>query len=172
MNFLRRRFRLLAAGAALALAAAILIHKQSSPVATSDSSAKPPLSVRNTGRAETRPAKPLPNLPSPVESPHPSGSADKQDWIEKRISELDQLAWLDDSESLGKILAELRNPVPEIRAAALEATRAFGSREAIPHLDALSRDTKDPLEQKAIDDLIDHLKLPTLLEASEVKEDE
>lgn len=166
MGKIRGRLPLLACGAAVGLLAAILIYQRLNPVAKS---------VIDIDKSPAEFSKPRPlkaikerlEIPAPSELPNPHSSPDNQDWIEKRITELDELAWRDDSESLGKILAELQNSVPEIRAAALAATRAFGSRDAIPYLDELSRDSKDPLEQKALTDLIEHLKLPTLLEQSE-----
>lgn len=163
MKKLRGRLSLLVGGAVVVSIAAVLVYQRLSPVAQSKSEA----GKSSIKLPETRPMKPsrrLLEIPVPLVSPRPIGSPDKQNWIEKRVAELDRLAWSDDPESLGKILAELRNSEPEIRAAALAATRDFGSRDAIPHLDDLSRDSKDPLEQKALDDLIDHLRLPTFLE--------
>jgi hypothetical protein len=109
----------------------------------------------------------LPELPPPVDSPYPPAAAESEEWIAGRVAELDRLAWFDDSESLHKILSELRNPLPEIRAAALAATLAFSSRESIPYLEAIARETRDPQEQKALTDAIEHLKLPTLIEELE-----
>ncbi len=170
-----RRIAWLAGGAAAVLAVGILIQQQTATTGKTISDTEPPVVRKTSGPADSRPGKPtrqlgapaiqnLPDLPSPIEPPHAPGSPENQDWITQRISELDDLAWYDDPESLGKILTELRNPLLEIRAAALSATRAFGSRDAIPYLAAISRETKDPLEQKAIADLIEHLNLPTVLE--------
>ncbi|MES2439538.1 MAG: HEAT repeat domain-containing protein [Verrucomicrobiota bacterium] len=124
-------------------------------------------SPRPTGRPDVFSAHRLPELPPPVEPPHPAGSVENQDWITTRTSELNDLSWFDDADSLRRILAELRNPLPEIRAAALEATKEFGSRDAIPYLAIIAEGTRDPAEQKAIADLIEYLNLPTMLERSE-----
>jgi HEAT repeats len=166
MGIFQGRLPLLASGAAVGLLAAILIYQQLSSVDQSEIDAEKSPTEISLPRS-LKPIKERPEIPAPSALPNPLGSPDNQDWIEKRITALDQLAWRDDPESLGKILAELRNSVPEIRAAALAATRAFDSRDAIPYLDELSRDSKDPLEQKALTDLIEHLKLPTLLEQGE-----
>jgi hypothetical protein len=125
-----------------------------------------PDSARNRPTREL-PLADLPALPAPQRPPHPPGSADNRDWIDTTITTLDTLAWEDDAESMRKILAELRSPEPEIRAAALEATRDFDDPAAIRYLRAISNDTVDPLEQKEIAELIKHLQLPSLIETLE-----
>ena len=109
----------------------------------------------------------LVELPLPVNPPHPPGSAPSQEWITTRVAELKALAWFDDDSSLHRILAELRNPLPEIQAAALAATTAFGSREAIPYLEALAAQARDPRQQQDLTDAAEFLRLPTLLESLE-----
>lgn len=112
-----------------------------------------------------RPTHPsLPELPAPAAPPLVAGSPDNATWTAERITELEKLAWFDDAASLQKILAELYSPLPEIRAAALAATRAFGSRDAVPYLEQAANGTSDPQERKALADAIEYLKLPTLLE--------
>jgi hypothetical protein len=115
------------------------------------------------GRLVSRPAGQQ-GLPAPVPSPHPPGSLADGDWTSARIVAIHELGCFDDAASLQKILAELRNPLPQIRAAALDATRAFGSRDAIPHLAVRAAETGEPLEQMELLDLIEHLKLPTVVE--------
>jgi len=103
-------------------------------------------------------------LPDAVESPHSPGSTENEVWMEKRIEELEGLAWFNDAAALDKILAEMRNTQPEIRKAALEAAIAFGSKDAIPKLEILARGTNDLTEQKAIADAIEYLSMPTMVE--------
>jgi hypothetical protein len=105
-----------------------------------------------------------PSLPAPRLSPYPSGSEEHRAWLKDRGEALMDLSWNDDKESLDGILAELSNPDPEIRAAALAATLNFGSRDAIPRLEALALATDDTLERKKLQDAAAHLKLPTLTE--------
>jgi hypothetical protein len=109
----------------------------------------------------------LADLLPPVESPFLAGSSENDGWIEARAAELDDLAWFDDAESLAKIQAELQNPLPEIRAAALAAIVGFGSRESIPILEAVAGRARDPFEQKALGEAIDYLQLPTAIEQLE-----
>jgi hypothetical protein len=87
-----------------------------------------------------------------------------QAYVEKRSSELMDMAMTDDRTNLDSILAEISNRDPEIRKAALEATIQYGSRDAIPKLtDAISQ-TDDPNEKAALADAIEFLKLPSLTE--------
>ena len=179
MRIPRGRIPLLAGGAALVLAIGILVQQKSSPGAEpSPAAERPHVAGKSASAAEARSSNPpretpapgirdLPGLPPPALSPHPTESAEQREWIDRKTSELDDLAWYDDFESLRKILSELRSSHPEIRTSALAATRAFGSREAIPYLEAISRDTADATERQAIRDLIDHLNKPTALEQSD-----
>ena len=105
-----------------------------------------------------------PELPAPVPPPYPADSPQHQDWIATRIADLNALAWYDDADSLHRILAELYNPLQEIQAAALTATIAFGSRDAIPCLEQLAAQSRDPKQQLALTDAIAYLRQPTLLE--------
>lgn len=106
----------------------------------------------------------LPELPPAAQPPQAAGSPANQKWADERVEELEKLAWFDDAESLRRILAELYSPLPEIRSAALAATRAFGSKDAVPYLEQAENGTSDPAERKALADAIEYLKLPTLIE--------
>jgi hypothetical protein len=106
----------------------------------------------------------FPEIPAPISSPHLAGTSENQQWIDERKENLNDLSWFDDAESLSKILAELQNPLPEIRTAALTAVRDFGSRDAVPYLEAAAIKTADPMEKKSLEELIEHLKLPTVIE--------
>ena len=117
-------------------------------------------SRRPLGALKQRP----PELPAPVLSPHPAESPEQQDWIATRIADLNALAWYDDADSLHRILAELYNPLPEIQTAALAATIAFGSRDAIPCLEKIAAQSRDPQQHQALTEAINYLKQPTLLE--------
>jgi hypothetical protein len=163
----------LLAGITILAAAGVFFLKETgkAPAETTSPAAASPVSKTTDGPAvkpsRATPATPvagLPALPRFVESPHPPGSEEDREWVATRVAALADLAWLDDAESLHKILAELRNPVPEIRAAALTATKTFASRDAVPYLTALAAETGDTEEQKALNDLIEYLNLPTMLE--------
>jgi HEAT repeat protein len=85
-------------------------------------------------------------------------------YVDARIGKLQELQANDDAESLRAILAELTNADKEIRAAAVESTIQFGSRDAIPLLKDLAARTQDPDEKKDLLDAADFLALPTLTE--------
>jgi hypothetical protein len=85
-------------------------------------------------------------------------------YVEARTTELQDLARKSDAASLATLLAEVRNPDPEIREAALDALSQSGNRSAIPALQQAAAQTADPGEKKAIQDVIEFLKLPTLTE--------
>jgi len=168
----------LLAGAAILTSVIVMISREAGtpavriPPEVRTASEKPASSaeapVSKTPRRPTATTRSdLPALPPLVESPYIPGAAGGEEWIASRTAELDRLAWFDDTESLHKILAELRNPLPEIRAAALAATLAFSSRESIPYLEMIARETRDPQEQKALTDAVEHLKLPTMVEELE-----
>jgi hypothetical protein len=65
---------------------------------------------------------------------------------------------------LEKLLAEVRNPEPEIREAALDAITQSGNRAAIPGLREAAAQTTDAEEKQAILETIEFMSLPTLTE--------
>lgn len=172
-----RVHRTLLAGVLVALVAAgFLVSRQSGstvtdPPATSVARKSEILPARETPRPVRRDAESrwgnLPELPPAALSPHPPGSVENQNWITERITALDDAAWLDDPEAMRSILAELRNPQPEIRAAARAAITAFGSGEAVPYLEMTATTTYDDTERQELAKVIDFLKLPTLTEGLE-----
>ena len=156
----------LAAGVLVLLAALLLpwgIQRFSS-TPREESGAAPAAARAATTRPPTKLLAVDPGLPAPQLSPHPTGSAEHRAWLKDRGEALLDLSWNDDVESLNGILAELSNPDPEVRVSALTATLNFGSRDAIPRLQAVALATEDPLERKNLQDAAEHLKLPSLTE--------
>jgi hypothetical protein len=84
--------------------------------------------------------------------------------IEQRKALLLDYAWETDPKFLRLILADLNHPVPEVRATAREAAKHFGSRDAIPALQAQLAATEDLKEKVALQEAIEFLQLPTLTE--------
>ena len=89
-----------------------------------------------------------------------------QQYVDARSEELMDLAMNDDPASLDTILSELTNRDPEIRKAAVEAAKQFGSRDAIPKLTQAEAQTDDLKEKVALTKAIDFLKLPSLSEVA------
>ena len=64
----------------------------------------------------------------------------RQAAIDAEIDRLQQWSMNDDPASLSNILADLTSPEKEIRDAAIEATKEFGSTNAIPALESRGRE--------------------------------
>jgi hypothetical protein len=96
--------------------------------------------------------------------PRPTGPVADARSTAAQVAALEDLAWEDDADSLKAILAELASPQAEVRAAALAATRSFGSRDAVPTLREISARTKDSAERRALEETADYLELPSLSE--------
>jgi hypothetical protein len=81
--------------------------------------------------------------------------------IDAEADHLRELSMNDDAASLSDILADLTNSEKEIRSAAIEAARQFGSPNAIPALKTAAANTTDPGEQAALLAAADYLSLPS-----------
>lgn len=88
----------------------------------------------------------------------------REEYIRQRTEELDDLSSDSDPISRDKILAELQNPLKEVREAALQATINFNNRSVVPRLRELAELTEDPREKASILDAIDYINLPSLTE--------
>lgn len=86
----------------------------------------------------------------------------RQDAIDAETDRLYQWSMDDDSTSLSNILADLTNPEKEIREAAIESAKQFGSTNAIPALKAAVEITDDLQEKVAYLEAADFLTLPEL----------
>jgi HEAT repeat protein len=83
----------------------------------------------------------------------------------ERADEIDRLQdWSmnDDTESLNHIVADLTSPDKEIREAAIEATKQFGSADAIPSLKAAADSTENIEDKTAYLEAADFLSLPSM----------
>jgi hypothetical protein len=80
--------------------------------------------------------------------------------INAETDRLQQWSMSDDPASLSSILADLTNPEKEIRDAAIEAAKQFGSTNAIPVLKAVAANTTDTEEQIALLEAANFLSLP------------
>jgi hypothetical protein len=88
-------------------------------------------------------------------------AANHEEYVTKRKAELSEMGVSRDPGSLKTILAEVRNPDPEIRQTALTATMDFGSQDAIPALKNEITWAEDPQEKIEIQKAIDFLQLPS-----------
>jgi hypothetical protein len=157
---------LLAGAVVLMAAAGFLVSHQFHAPATAGARKNESLPAREAPKPVRRQVESrwgnLPELPPASLPPHPPGSSENEAWITGRVAALDDAAWLDDPEAMRSILAELRNPLPELRAAARAAITAFGSDEAVPYLEMTAATTYDETERQELAKVIDFLKLPTV----------
>ncbi len=129
-----------------------------------------PVKVEGTqASSPTREASPTPGLTTggPLATGSKDTSAEEakhEAYVEARTAELRDLGRKSDAASLATLLSEVRNRDPEIREAALEALSQSGNRSAIPGLQQAAAQTENPEEKKAIQEVIEFLKLPTLTE--------
>lgn len=156
---------LLTAGmaAGLVLAALFLLPKPNQPDEVVES--PDPVTEDNPPSrsidSQPNPSNPTINAGIPSPAPRPDASTNS---LDDQIFELIELGARNDPESLQKILVRLRDSKPEIRAAALEATIQFGSRDAIPFLKELAAETEDAHEKVALLDAVEFLELPSFRE--------
>jgi len=92
------------------------------------------------------PSAPAP-LPAVPVSTNVLTPEQRQTAIDAETDRLQQWSMNDDPASLSNILADLTNPEKEIRDAAIEAAKQFGSTNAIPALKAAADHTEDLAEK-------------------------
>ena len=105
------------------------------------------------------PPAPIPAAPAATNAPTPE---QREAAIDAETARLLDWSMNDDPASLSNILADLTNPEKEIRDAAIEATKQFGSTNAIPTLKAVAANTTDTREQIDLLEAADFLSLPSL----------
>jgi hypothetical protein len=114
--------------------------------------------------AKIETASPPPMAPAPatanILTPEQQSAA-----IEAETDRLQQWSVNDDPASLSNILNDLNSPEKEIRDAAIEAVKQFGSTNAIPALKAAAANTTDTEEQTALLEAADFLSLPTIADS-------
>ena len=87
----------------------------------------------------------------------------RQAAMDAETDRLQQWSANDDPASLSNILADLTHPEKEIRDAAIEATKQFGSSNAIPTLKEVAANTTDTQEQIDLLEAANFLSLPSLV---------
>jgi hypothetical protein len=86
-----------------------------------------------------------------------------EEYVEQRVGELMDLGMTDDPEALKTLLTEIHNSDPEIRKAAVEATKQFGSADAIPKLEEAIATAETAEDKQDLKEAIEFLKLPSIL---------
>jgi hypothetical protein len=143
--------------ALLVLGAAFYLKQHLGNVAPSP--APPPAS--NVVASVAPPPAPAPVPAAPV-STNTLTPEQREAAIDAEMDRLQQWSMNDDPASLSNILADLTNSEKEIRDAAIEAAKQFGSTNAIPTLKAVAANTTDPEEQIDLLEAADFLSLPSI----------
>jgi hypothetical protein len=128
------------------------------------SAATPPPVIESVTPAPVESAAPPP-APAPVAAAPATNSLtpeQRQTATDAEISRLQDWSESYDTASLSNILADLNNPDKEIRDAAIEAAKQFGSTNAIPALKAAVDNTDDTQEKIDLLEAADFLSLPPL----------
>jgi hypothetical protein len=144
---------LLLAGLVVGVAIFFREHTGSVPPSPIAVSAPSQASKPVTEAAQLSPAP----APAPVRTMTPE---ERESEIETEKDRLSTWQMNNDPESLSNILADLNSPEKEIRMAAIEATKQFGSTNAIPVLKTAEKNTDDSEEQMALLEAADFLSLP------------
>ena len=149
--------------ALLALAAVFLLQqhgRQAAPPAPGSAATTPILPGSASETDSNRLAAPAVEsnaVPAKTMTPE-----QQQDYIDAETARLRELSMDNDPASLSNILADLTNPEKEIREAAIEAAKQFGSTNAIPTLKAVAANTTDTEEQIALLEAANFLSLPSM----------
>ena len=139
---------------AVLVSGAIFLLKQHSSTAKPET-ARPPATTMSVA-----PPVPAPSsAPVAVKTLTPE---ERQAAIDAETDLLQQLSMKDDPASLSAILADLTHSEKEVREAAIEAAKQFGSSNAIPALKAVAANTTDTGEQIALLEAADFLSLPSI----------
>ena len=143
--------------ALLVLGAAFLLKQHSG-----NSAAPPPVNESVTPAPVSSvapPPAPIPAAPAITNAPTPE---QREAAIDAETDRLLDWSMNDDPASLSNILADLTHPEKEIRDAAIEATKQFGSTNAIPTLKEVAANTTDTGEQIDLLEAANFLTLPSL----------
>jgi len=139
--------------AVLALGAALYLKQHGGNGVTTrtgfESATKASTTVSEVVTSVSPSSKPVPVPATPVVTSALTPDQ-RQSAIDTEVERLHQLSMNDDPASLSSILADLTNPEKEIRDTAIEATKEFGSSNAIPALKATAMNTADTEEQIAL----------------------
>jgi hypothetical protein len=155
---------LLVLGAAFFLNQLLIRHPANPPVPTgvaAASTTSEPATAVFPAAAQTDTASSPPMMAAPVAT-NALTPEQQQAAIDAETDRLQQWSMNDDPVSLSNILADLTNSEKEVREAAIEATKQFGSTNAIPTLKAVAANTTDPEEQIALLQAADFLSLPAI----------
>ena len=159
LKFMRPKFVILLTVVTAVILAGVLFLKPRRPAPA------PAVSETNVSATPAEPEQNTePMIPTPVPAPAPAVALtpeQRQSAIEAEVQRLFQAGTSDDPADLAIILADLSSPEKEIREAAIQAAKQFGSTNAIPALQAAAENTTDPKEKVELTEAADFIALPS-----------
>jgi hypothetical protein len=146
---------------AMVLAGVFYLKNHLSPVPVVPPPASPEVATVPVAEAPAKVAvSPVPPpAPAPVVTLTPE---QRQAALDAEIQRLFQAGMSDSPDDLATIIADLSSPEKEIREAATQAAKQFGSTNAIPALQAAAATATNPKEQAELLDAADFIALPAL----------
>src|SRR5271157_2253143 len=126
---------------AFAVAVAVYFKQSSAPPQSPEKTAAVPEPTGPTTSVSVVPP-PAPVV-TPAPAPKPMTPEDKAAYIQAESDKLVEWSTQNDPASLSNILGDLTNSTKEVRLAAIEAAKQFGSKDAIPALQAAVADAPD-----------------------------
>jgi hypothetical protein len=125
---------------------------------------KVPVALTTPPAPQAESASPPP-MPAPLPAtppPKPLTDEERQAAIDAEVGHLQDWSMNDDPASLSNILADLASPEKEIREAAIEAAKQFGSTNAIPALKTAAVNSTNTDEQIEMLQAAEFLTLPSI----------
>lgn len=122
--------------------------------------------VSDRAQAPTRPPAGglLGTLPQPQAPPEGSDPEARNDWIQQRLDLIDDASFGDDEDALRLLIVEYGSPVPEIAEAAYDSLMARHDAKALPYLEEMLAMSPPARRQIQIEELIEFIKTPSLLD--------
>jgi len=142
--------------------APISMAAKEAAAAAKSATAAPGIAADPTGPSQPANVNASNAKPATVSSSSAEGQT-HEEYVEQRVGELMDLGMSDDPESLKTILSEVNNADADIRKAAVEAVKQFGSTNAIPKLEEMLSSTDPTVDKQDIQEAIAFLKLPSAL---------
>jgi len=108
-------------------------------------------------------------LPAPQQPPEGLEPAERAAWIEKYCAQLAEHSYQKDIVSLERLLSELGSAELEIAESAHHNLMARHDRRAVPYLEQQIAASKSAFEKKRLQELVDFLNTPGILESDLIK---
>jgi hypothetical protein len=143
--------------AAMVLVGVFYLKNHLAPVPVVPPPASPEAAAVPVSEVSANPVPPPAPVPVVTLTPEQRQAA-----MDAEIQRLFQAGMSDNPDDLATILADLSSPEKEIREAAIQAAKQFGSTNAIPALQAAAATATNPREQAELLEAADFIALPSV----------